>query len=147
MTKSQLNQIRFAKQRIFSLEQKILHYKEMAQKTTSVIDAQKVQSPFSNAIEENVCNFVDLAKLAQQEMDDYLKLCKEAEDAISGLNDARQKSIMELRYVCSKNWEEIADQLDLDVSWVHRIHGKALKNILEYSDNPQLKTTTNLDTM
>jgi DNA-directed RNA polymerase specialized sigma subunit len=45
------------------------------------------------------------------------------------LPDARERVILELRYLAFKDWASIADALGLHVRQVYRLHDEALKHI------------------
>ncbi len=134
MTKQELQEVRFSKQRILALERKIEHYREMAEQITAKIDPNGAGGGNSgrSAIEENVCSFVDFYNESKEELERYLSLCRKAESQISQIKDSQQKSILEMRYICGYNWQQIAEALEIDERWMHRIHGKALVKIEEF---------------
>jgi len=39
------------------------------------------------------------------------------------------QTLLELRYLCFKTWEQIAVELHFDLRWVYRLHGRALDEI------------------
>ena len=135
MTKQELQEVRFSKQRILALERKIEHYREMAEQITAKIDPNGAGGGGNggrSVIEENVCSFVDFYNESKTELERYLALCQKAETQISQIKDSQQKSILEMRYICGYNWQQIAEALEIDERWMHRIHGKALVKIEEF---------------
>ena len=57
--------------------------------------------------------------------------CEEIQSAINGVQDYRQRTILQLRYTQRppETWERIADRLNYTFEHCHNIHRKALKNI------------------
>ena len=49
-------------------------------------------------------------------------------ERIEHMNDENERMILTLRYIKGLKWEDIACQMSMDWSWVHRLHAKALKN-------------------
>ena len=48
---------------------------------------------------------------------------------ISRVPDARERVVLELRYLAFKDWASIADALGLHVRQVYRLHDEALRHI------------------
>lgn len=74
---------------------------------------------------------VELNKLYDQLEKKKLKrirMCSEIVEKIEKMKDEREKNILNLRYICGKEWEEIAVLMNYSSRSVHRIHGEALKN-------------------
>ena len=51
------------------------------------------------------------------------------ETAITSIEDEHARTLLEQRYLAGATWEEIADIMGYSVSWVHRLHKKALRMI------------------
>ena len=50
---------------------------------------------------------------------------------IDSLEDFRERNVLQLRYVEGLNWYQISEKLYMNRRWVTRLHGRALKNLLE----------------
>lgn len=78
-----------------------------------------------------------VVKIADLEMainDDIVKMVlaiQEIRGLIAGVQDDKQRIVLYKRYLEYQKWENIAVELDLDIRWVHRIHGRALNEILK----------------
>lgn len=48
---------------------------------------------------------------------------------INSLDDYTERNVLNLRYLNCMKWEAVADRLTYDVSWVHRIHNRALQHL------------------
>ena len=49
---------------------------------------------------------------------------------IAALENPEQQLILELRYLCFKQWSAIMEEMGISETSVYRIHGEALKNIV-----------------
>mgnify|MGYP000901666547 FL=1 len=49
--------------------------------------------------------------------------------ALQQLDDETEFNILYRRYLCGDKWERIADRLHLTVSWVFRLHKKAVQHL------------------
>ena len=60
-----------------------------------------------------------------------LQKCEEIQTAIDGVQDLRQRKILQLRYTQrpAVTWERIAEQLNYTFEHCHNLHREALKNI------------------
>lgn len=47
---------------------------------------------------------------------------------IRALENEDEQKVLRLRYIKGLKWEEIATEMNYSYKWIHKIHGKALKN-------------------
>ena len=59
--------------------------------------------------------------------DDTIKERKSIASDIDAMQDGREKDLLKLRYILCMTWEDVADQMHLDVRWVHRIDRKSTR--------------------
>lgn len=52
-----------------------------------------------------------------------------AMDAIDAVEEARLREVLELYYIDGFTWEQVAKQMNTDLRWVYRLHGRALLQI------------------
>ena len=52
-----------------------------------------------------------------------------AMDAIDAVNDSRLREVLELYYIDGLTWEQVAERMNYDKSWVLRLHGRALAQV------------------
>ena len=57
------------------------------------------------------------------------QLAIKASSTLSPVPDARERVVLELRYLAFKDWASIADALGLHIRQVYRLHDEALKHI------------------
>jgi hypothetical protein len=58
-----------------------------------------------------------------------LNLKHEIVTVINCVESPELQTLLELRYLCFKTWEQIAVALHFDLRWVHRLHNRALNEI------------------
>ena len=58
-----------------------------------------------------------------------LELMDEIEACINRVENSRLRYILFERYICCQKWEDIAEELNLELRWVYVLHGRALKKI------------------
>lgn len=131
--KARLAAAREGRRRLKVLDAKIEHYRDMAAHATGRMDGMRYDAsgPFS-ALEENVIRLVDLQREAMAERAAYIEHLAWAEEAIRGLANGQQRSVLELRYICGYSWERIAQTLEMDERWVRRLHGMALEKLKNF---------------
>lgn len=58
-----------------------------------------------------------------------IKRLEEVREAIESVEDAKAKNILTYRYIRGYPWEEIARLMDYDISWMFKVHKKAVIEI------------------
>lgn len=125
-----LRQAQRVRELIQAKQERIERWRLLAESTTITLRdklGSGGQLP-SSLVENCVCNIVDLS----QELAEEIEALAEAERAVAAairefVDDATDRTLLELRYLNGLKWEEIADRLDLTVRWVMSLH----KNVLE----------------
>ena len=69
---------------------------------------------------------VEYAKRIEEKTDLLYDIKCEIDEAIEQVSDARLRRLLKLRYIDFYTWEKIAEKMNYDLRWVHRLHGKAL---------------------
>lgn len=55
---------------------------------------------------------------------------KDIETVIDTLKDSRERTVMRYRYISGLEWEEVCVKAHYSWQWVHKLHKRALKNII-----------------
>lgn len=126
-TKEYFSQALWLDKRINSKLEHLSVLKNLATKATASIHAERVsgtrqRSPMENAI----VKVIDLENEINDDIDKLVDLKREITQIINLIENSKYKVLMELRYLSFKTWEEIADELQYDLRWVYKLHGKAL---------------------
>mgnify|MGYP003427491727 FL=1 len=72
---------------------------------------------------------IDLEKVIDAEIDRLVDLKKEIREVINQIPDNDQKLCLKLRYIQFLKWSAVADEMELSLKQVHRIHNEALQNV------------------
>lgn len=97
-----------------------------------VIDTQPVPpsgTPNPHRLEETIARMMDMEQEVDEAIDVLVELKADIMMAVSRVPDARERVILELRYLAFKDWASIADTLGLHIRQVYRLHDEALKHI------------------
>lgn len=70
-----------------------------------------------------------LEELVESEYADKLERLEAIRKDIESLPDANEKNVLTYRYIRGYPWEKIAQMMGYEISWVFRIHRRALKEI------------------
>ena len=95
----------------------------------SGINGERVQASAQNTNENKFIKAADYSLVLYKRINKLLEVQKEIVQAISEIEDTTQRAILTARYINFQKWEEIADYMNLDKRWVHRLHNKALSKI------------------
>jgi len=119
-------------QRINSKLEQVSMLRDLALKTTSVLQDDKVQntkqqSPMESALVKLMC----LEEEINDDIDQLIDLKRELATFVSEIENHSYRLLLELRYLSGSTWEEVAAIMGYDVRWVYRLHRKALKEATE----------------
>lgn len=70
----------------------------------------------------------ELERKLQEKHDTAVHLMGEITTSIDAMENATERTLLRLRYICGFTWERIAVELGYSWRQVHYIHGKALQN-------------------
>jgi len=65
----------------------------------------------------------------RQQMEERIDLRREIVHKIEEMGDETEKLVLRYRYIHLLKWEEIALQMDYSWRGIHKVHGRALKNL------------------
>ena len=129
--KEYLSQAYHIDQRIDSKLAQVMSLRESATKCTQTLsDMPRASSPNLQTLESTICKIVDLENEINADIDKLVDLKAEVRRVISGVSDPDQQLILELRYLCYKQWSEIMAELGCSEPTIYRLHGEALKKIV-----------------
>ena len=129
--KEYLSQAMYIDQRINSKLEQVMTLRETATKATATLtDMPRSDSPILQSMENTIVKIVDLENEINRDIDRLVDLKAEVRQLIAALENPEQQLILELRYLCFKQWSAIMDEMGISETSVYRIHGEALKNIV-----------------
>ena len=129
--KEYLSQAMYIDQRINSKLDQVMTLRETATKATATLsDMPRSDSPNLQSMENTIVKIVDLENEINRDIDRLVDLKAEVRQLIAALENPEQQLILELRYLCFKQWSAIMEEMGISETSVYRIHGEALKNIV-----------------
>lgn len=106
--------------------------RDLAGKISSPNFGERVQSsrnldaPFARYIGD----IVEMEEKIQSELCELVVLKKQILTALEKVENREERLLLTYRYLNNESWEQIAVDLSVSMSTVHRIHASALKNFL-----------------
>ena len=127
--KEYMEQARYLDMQINSKIEQVRSLNELATRVTTVY-SDMPHSPNRNTsrMEETIAKIIDLVDLKREIM-----------RVVNSIESAEYRTILEMRYLQFKKWEQIALQMSTDLRWVYRMHGRALNEVQKIINSP-LKT-------
>ena len=72
---------------------------------------------------------IDFENEINAEIDRLVDIKREITCLINGVSNPEEQTLLELRYLCFKTWEQIAVDMGYSLQNVYKLHSKALKNL------------------
>lgn len=118
-------------QRINSKLEQIVSLRALATKATSTLsDTPPGDTRNVHSMEGIIVQMIDLEDEINKDIDTLINLKREIMNAIKEISNPEQQTLLELRYLCFKTWEQIAVDMEYSSQHIFRLHGKALKEII-----------------
>lgn len=131
--KEYLSQALWLNQRIDNKLEQLERLKAMAMRVSVNLTREKVSGGYNrkNPMEDTIVKIMDLEIEVNQEIDKLINLKQEILETISLVDDPMAQLLLEMRYINRRTWGEIAGELGYSDRGIHKIHGRALKEIDE----------------
>ena len=125
--KEYLNRAWNVDQRINSKLYQLDSLKDMATKATSTLGTEPVSGPRNvQRMADTIDNIVALENEINDDIDRLVDLKRDVIKTISKVQDTNCLTLLELRYLSFKSWDDIAAEMNYTSRWVHIMHSKAL---------------------
>jgi hypothetical protein len=122
-------------QRINSKLEQIASLRELASKATNTLtDAPRNPSRNTHPMESIIVKMIDLENEINNDIDTLVDLKREIVTIIKGIRNAEYQTLLELRYLCFKTWEQIAVDMSYTLRHVDRLHNNALQSAVIPND-------------
>lgn len=79
-----------------------------------------------NTLEEGIARIDELERTINIRIDELIDLKQTAFNMIKRIPDLDQQNILIARYIQNMKWDSIANEMDHEIRWVYKTHGKAL---------------------
>ena len=129
-TKEYLSQAYRIDQRINSKLAQVMSLRDLLGKATGTLsDTPKAATPNPHSMEDTIAKMVDLENEINEDIDALVDLKAEIMRRIKRVENTEYQTILELRYLCFKRWEEIAVDMGYSLRRVYELHDCALEEI------------------
>ena len=126
-TKDYLSQAYRIDQRINSKLAQVMSLRDLLGKATGTLSgAPKAATPNPHSMEDTIAKMVDLENEINDDIDALVDLKAEIMRRIKRVENTEYQTILELRYLCFKRWEEIAVEMNFSLQHLYRLHEKAV---------------------
>lgn len=125
--KEYLSQAYRIDQRINSKLEQVGSLRALATKATATIS----NTPTSGSrdiqpMESIIVKIFALENEINADIDALVDLKREIVGVIKSIENPEYQTLLELRYLCFFSWEKVAVEMDYDLRYLHKLHGKAL---------------------
>ena len=129
--KEYLSQAYRIDQRINSKLEQITSLRELAKKATSTLtDAPRSPNRGNQSMENVIIKMTDLETEINADIDTLVDLKREIVTVIKGVESPEHQTLLELRYLCFKSWEQIAVDMGYNSKYIFYIHDRALIKVM-----------------
>ncbi len=117
-------------QRINSKLEQVGSLRDLATKATATI-SDMPHGPNQNihSMESIVVKIIDLENEINKDIDELVDLKCEVVGIVKAIKNPEYQTLLELRYLCFKTWEQIAVNMGYSLQYAFRLHDKALKSV------------------
>lgn len=128
-TKEYLSQAYRLDQRINSKLEQVESLNELATKVnTTLTGMPKNPNRATSTMADVMAKIIDLQQEINSDIDRLVDLKRELVTVIKTVENAECQTLLELRYLCFKTWEQIAVDMNYTVRNIHLLHKEALEN-------------------
>lgn len=130
MTRAEaLRMAHFSDSRIKAKFEKLERLQAIAEKSTAILTGMPRGSSEGSKLEKTVLEIIELEELLADDLAVEYQVYKINRETINGLSNNLGRTIFELRYMSYKTWQEIADEIGYERSYVERVHNKIMEEI------------------
>ena len=117
-------------QRINSKLEQVLSLRELTTKATATMsDMPGGGSCNVYKMQDIIAKIVDLENEINADIDQLVDLKREMVATIKAVSDPECQTLLELRFLCFKTWEQIAVDMGYNVRHLYRVHEEALEKV------------------
>ena len=117
-------------QRINSKIEQVSALNNMATKATSTIsDMPGSETRNIHRMEDVIVKIINLQDEINADIDELVDIKAEVMSVIKSIDNLEYQTLLELRYLCFKPWEQIAIELGYSINNVFKMHRKAIEKL------------------
>ena len=117
-------------QRINSKLEQVMSLHTLATKATSTLsDTPPSGTRNVHRMEDIIVKIIEMENEINRDIDNLVDLKREMVSVIKAVTDPEYQTILELRYLCFKSWEQIAVDMNYSIQHIYRLRDRALNEI------------------
>ena len=129
--KEYLSQAYRLDQRIDAKIEQVMSLRNLAAKATSTLsDVAPSGTRNVHRMEDIIMRIIDLENEVNADIDSLVALKHEITRIIKAVPNLEYQTLLELRYLCFKSWEQIAIEMNYSIQHIYRLREKAFKEII-----------------
>ena len=138
--KEYLNQAKTLDQRINVKLDRVSRLRAMTQKITASLDGEQVSRTRNvTSLEDTIIRLMEEEESLNAAIDRLVDLKREVSGVLKQIDDTDCQLLLELRYLCYRSWEEIAEVMHMHIRTVYKVHGRALLKVEAILQNADFK--------
>lgn len=128
--RKQLDELAYNETRLKSLMAQAEQLRSLAEKATANFShTGSHKTGIKGKREDVMAKLADIEILIQEEANKLYDSKYDMLVKLAGVHDSTSRTLLELRYMERKTWEEIATELSYTPRWVFTLHNRALKEL------------------
>jgi DNA-directed RNA polymerase specialized sigma subunit len=128
--KEYLNQAYWLDRRINSKLEQLSALRDMATKTTSIMSDDVVSRTRNvHSMQDVIAKIIDMQAEVNADIDRLVDLKRDIMQVVKAVDNPELQTLLELRYLCFKSWEYVAEQMGYNVRHIYRLHDEAVEQI------------------
>ena len=129
--KEYLSQAYRLDQRIDAKIEQVMSLRNLAAKATSTLsDAVPSGARNVHRMEDIIIKIIDFENEINADIDRLVDLKREIMRVIKAVPNPEYQTLLELRYLCFKSWEQFAIEMNYSIQHIYRLREKAFKEII-----------------
>ena len=101
---------------------------DLATKCTSTISGMpRNPSPSQSPMADTVAKIIDIEEEINRDIDRLVDLKRELTAVIKAVEDPQYQTLLEMRYICLRSWEDIAADFNTSPNNIFKMHRRALR--------------------
>ena len=125
--KEYLSQAYRIDQRINSKIEQIASLRELSLKATTTLSDMPKGTRNVHSKEKIITKMMDLENEIHADIDELVDIKQTIVSVIKAVDNTEYQTLLELRYLCFKQWEQIAVTMGYSLHHLYKIHNAALK--------------------
>ncbi len=117
-------------QRINSKLEQVMSLRSLSAKASSTLsDTPPSGTRNVHRMEDIIVKIIEMENEINRDIDNLVDLKREMVSVIKAVTDPEYQTILELRYLCFKSWEQIAVDMNYSIQHIYRLRDRALNEI------------------